>query len=145
MLPPSLFSLNVILCERVLTETDAVLSAIRIVDVYYVMRAKEGETGGSAIPLWIIVTARVPLGLSEEHFVQLQLTRPSGETLLLGDKRPVKGESNFKEAHAGFAFVANILLTPKELGIHYLSLLYDDAEVSKIPFTLLERDSDSTK
>ena len=43
MLPPYLISVSALICERILHERDKVLSAIRIVDIFYVPELPSSE------------------------------------------------------------------------------------------------------
>ena len=138
--PSSLISLSLLICERVLTEADAVMSAVRIVDVFFVTRIPELPPEKQAVPMQALLVCKFRHGDKEKHTMQLQLERPDRTIQTIGDVvKDVVGSSRFPEAPGGFNIAVQAGIIPKQLGTHYIVVLLDGVEVAREPFTLLER------
>ncbi len=126
-----------LLCERVLAEKDEVLSAIRIVDTFYVTVPKN-----RAPEIKPTVQITMLLGFkkrvsdqAEKHLLTLRSKAPSGST----EQQPTI-DLNFKaDTVAGANLIANLQLGVKEFGVFQIEVMVDDTIVTVVPFRLLER------
>jgi hypothetical protein len=85
-LPSYLISASLLVCERVLRESDNVLSAIRVVDVFYVPQ-KPPEISGDLFPLvqaYALASLRSIPGYVGKHVLQLRLINTVGESSVVG-------------------------------------------------------------
>lgn len=142
-LSDDIISASALLCERVLRETDGVVSAIRVVDLFQFIRLPEVPIDNQGVDMRILVLMKfkeTSLGPCRVGFV---LTRPDG-TL---------GEPQYTEVslvppttpytHVGLTLSVQVVVIPKQEGAYYWTILLDGAELTKVPFTLLERKQES--
>jgi hypothetical protein len=146
-LPSFLISANIFVCERVLIETDNVLSAIRLVDVFTLSKAppefainlKEGDPAFFELPmiqLWVAANIKAYPGYTGSHSVQIKLINTAGEISDIGEPRVEKFDSKWPEAHPSLGVVAQLRLAVRRLGSCYLCLFVDGEELARVPFTL---------
>jgi hypothetical protein len=137
-MPKGLISVSALLCERVLTETDKVMSAIRIVDILFVPPKSQDEYKPVLANLLLI--ARFEPDGAEEHTVEVRLLRPDGELQSFGDPRIVSLEpSPYPGTPIGINLVAQMWVTPHQTGIHYIVAYVDGEEVTRVPYSIIER------
>ena len=80
-----IISFSALLCERVLVETDRVLSAIRMVDVFIVPTERASDF---TVTFWLIATAKLEAGTPPtEILFAFTLVRPNGEREDLGQQK----------------------------------------------------------
>lgn len=124
-----------LLCERVLTEQDGVLSLIRVVD-----RLTHTIVGPEAPPEMPPVRVNWQLvlifksGAARGRFeVVLQLEAPSG--LKLGDRMvlPVF----FEGEERGVQLIAGLELDLNQEGLYWIDVLLDDSLVTRVPFRVI--------
>ena len=128
------------LCEKVLRETDDVLTAVRIVDTFYVSVPKD-------LPVEIKPTIQMTVFLSfvrvsatnaGKHQALIRVYKPSGAPL--GEDGPLKLDLVFREEGvAKCNLIISLGLGIQEFGQHRIDVSLDDKLVTKIPFRLLER------
>jgi hypothetical protein len=135
----SLISAKILICEKALQEPDGVISAIRMVDVFYFTPRAALPIDQQAVAMVMVASGQVVVGDEAEHDLEFYLVRPDGERKLLGDPTKMPFKSTIPGAPAGFAMIANIGVVPKQMGTHYFALLFDNEEVARAPFTLVER------
>jgi hypothetical protein len=133
-----------ILCERVLLEKDDVLSAIRLIDTFYVHVPKELPEGANPI---VQLTALLSFKRGAKpdtstHQAKLKIQGPSGRLREL----PVMMEFFFKPGEIASAnLVLNIGLGIKEFGRFRLDVFVDgEGPIAEIPFMLLEQTEQKT-
>ena len=124
-------------CERILREKDDVLSAIRLVDVFFV---PEDAPAGAAVQFYVCVTLKTAPAPEEEVTLEVTLVRPTGER----ERVPTPGGPSkiqrFQDDPSVPVGVTIIMLTTvrvKDMGTHYLEVTADGELAVTIPFTLL--------
>lgn len=136
---PKPISVDLTVCEKVLIEVDGVVSAIRLVDIFYVTKVPDLPEKYLAAQMVVVGAIRVQPGDPEEHTIELRLIRPSGKFVTIGEPKKARFESREPQAPGGFDFVAPIGVLAKEMGVHYFVLLLDGQESARAAFTLVER------
>jgi len=139
---PYLISANALLCEKILHEQDKVLSAIRIIDVFYVTKPPEDapkEVVSMIEPHCLAIFKTQP-GHQEKHLVEFKVLNTKGELKSLGD--PVVAEfmarSEFGNDVPGGANAAiQISIVVKNYGTYYICVYVDGEEVTRAPLTIL--------
>jgi hypothetical protein len=133
-----------VLCERVLLEKDDVLSAIRLIDTFYVHVPKQLPEGANPV---IQLTVLLSFKRGDEsdiamHQVKLKIQGPTGPVRDL----PVTIDFFFKPGEiASSNLVLNIGLGIKEFGRFRLDVFVDgEGPIAEIPFMLLEQTEQKT-
>ena len=151
----SLISLNVILCENILQETDQTYSAIRITDVFYLKRSTGNPTVVEPIKLNILAMGKTYPDDKVEHSAQLIMVFPDGERSPMGepllaifeaqyDETSILAEgSNASDIAGGFSIRAEFTVFPKKVGMYQIAVLIDGEPAARVPFTILELKSNA--
>jgi hypothetical protein len=139
-LPAKILEHTLFICEKVLHEQDGVLSAIRIVDLFYVDTATATDIPPERRAIKMAVVFRVRIADQEEHTVKLSLMRPNGQMASIVETPPTRAESRIPEVAAGINGTAEIAVLAREMGTHYFILYCDGIEVARTIFTLQSRD-----
>jgi hypothetical protein len=134
-----LVTIDLLICDRILVEADGVLSAIRLVDVFFV--DPETPDGGveKVLPMQILITSKFTQGAAKNHIVELALIRPDGERKPMVEPREVVIEAKYPDLPSGFNVLLHAAVKVKQLGTHQLVLSVDGEELRQAPFTLLPR------
>jgi len=141
-MPPSLISLNLIICEKILREADGVLSIIRIADIFYHPPRPDIPIEQQSIVISVLAIGKFNLEDTSEHSLQLRLARPDGTTDDVGESIRLalsEIETKIPDAPRGFNVIAQFGVIPKHMGTHYMTLVIDGEEVARTPFTLSEK------
>jgi hypothetical protein len=138
-MPPNVISASVLVCEKVLTEQDGVMSAIRIADVFYIPEMPEQPQGSMAIvQAYALIILKSKPGEESEHTLALKLERPDGTLVNVTDKPEVVAlKSKLPGAPGGVNMIAILNLQPKTMGTYMLRAYVDSEEVGSAPITLL--------
>lgn len=132
---------SLVLCEKVLQESDGVVSAVRIVDIFYVSQTGiEVPPEHRAVLMQMFFQAKFPAtaAVGEEHAVELILERPNGESGNVATSDAVRLVPSKVDGPKGISVVARFGVIPRQMGTHYLVILLDGKEVQRAPFTLAE-------
>jgi hypothetical protein len=115
------------ICERVLTEQDGVLSAIRMVDRVTFVVGEDGEPINPQHPITIVVVLRA--GAARGTFnVEVRREAPSGEdSLVLGAPVHLEGEER------GASLVIAALFAPEHAGLYWYDVYFEDERITRIP------------
>jgi len=134
------------LCERVLRETDEVLTAVRIVDTFYVTIPKNLPPDTKpTIQTTVLLSFVKAWGQGEaKHRGTIIVHAPSGKEL--GDKPPFELDILFKEDEvAKCNLIIAVALGIEEFGGYWIDVFVDDDNlVTRIPFKVLEREEPKT-
>ena len=130
--------------ENVLSESDNVLSAIRIVDLFTVqiqtVKAEPTTQVERIVQMRLVILSRFPPDDTFTHAFTIHLIRPNNESQALGEAFMVKPVSS--EQIPGHPKGVNLIVTvgvnPRTMGLHYIRINIDGKEISRIPFTLRE-------
>lgn len=151
-LPPTLVSINVIVCEKILLERDGTYSAIRIIDVFFFKREPSGTIEPQHVEVSVLVMGKISPEDKSEHWARLLVQKPDGKTSQIGqplravfeavidqpETYALAAGSDASKIAGGFTIVANIKIIPRQVGMHHILVIMDDIEVAKTPFTILE-------
>ncbi len=140
-LPPYLISASIFVCERILHEADGVVSAIRIVDIFYVPEPPPSMPE-NALPLvqaYGCAILKSVAGHNEEHSIQLKMINTIGEITVVGEpvKTRIGSTAGLEKVPGGATINAQLNIGVKRLGTCYLCVEVDGEEVTRAPFTLL--------
>ena len=120
-------------CERVLEEKDKVLSAIRIVDTYYLAQLVPGSATNAAPVVQLTVLASVKSGdVTGEHEITIALRTPSGA----GNKQIGQWRVLLNGGEQGANVVMNFAMQTSELGLFWFDLLFAGKLLTSIPLKL---------
>jgi hypothetical protein len=151
-MPVDLISATAFVCEKVLIEKDNVLSAIRLVDLFYATEVKLEE--GKLIPpqpspeksklqtfvsMSLLVNLKARPGYQASHSLLLRITNPAGEEKNVSDES-VQADfaAKIPEVPSGFTLIAQLNIQPKVLGNYVVHVLLDGEEVCKAYFGILK-------
>ncbi len=140
-LPPYLISVSLLVCERVLRELDNVLSAIRVVDVFYIPQ-KPPEAAGDLYPIiqaHALASLRTTPGYSGKHVIRLRLINTVGESSVIGQEDLLfQNKPELENAPSGGYITAQVNFGVKRFGTCYFCLDVDGEEISRVPITLVQ-------
>ena len=145
--PSSIDSAYVFTCENVLLEQDQVISAIRIVDLFWVADPlPEIPVENTVVKAFFAGSIRFKPGVQDiECTVQFKLIRPNGEVSPVGPPQTVKVGPTIGGAPAALAHIVPAGVSPRVMGVHYVVLMVDEREVARWAFTLLLRSGDPSE
>jgi len=132
---------SVTICQRILQETDAVFSLIRVVDIFYVDLIEGIPPEKQTISASFLASIKFPVGsFPSLETVRISLVLPDDNTTLLGtvgtpEIIPDKGIA----APLGFSVIGQVQVAANVLGTYYVVLSFEEEEVARAPFTLAER------
>jgi hypothetical protein len=128
------------LCEKVLRETDEVLSVVRIVDTFWLAAVPKGipQDVKPAIQAAMLLSfTRASASGAETHRGQVIAYKPSGTT---AKTEPLDFEILFKDEDiAKCNLIVSLAIGIEEFGLHRIDVFLDGEFMTKIPFKLLER------
>jgi hypothetical protein len=137
--PVTLLSASALICEKVLNEADNVLSAIRLVDIFKFVPVPNVPVEQRPVVITILVITRFMAAEGSEQTFDLELVRPNGETRPIGERFVAKIIPNeVPGAPAGVNIVVQIGVIPKQMGLHFVRVLFNGNELAKASFTLAE-------
>src|SRR5262245_27184295 len=131
---------NALLCERALVERDGVLSAIRIVDVFFVDPSSKIPPEERPIQMSLLFTAKFAESDESEHGMEVHLERPNESPVKIGETEPTKATGNYPNVPKGINLSVRFGVPPKVIGTHYINIMLDSRLVARIPVTLLPKD-----
>ncbi len=135
----ALLSANCIICERTLRETDSVISAIRVVDVFRTQVSAEIPVERQVVPMNVVAIIRLSSDDDTLHTVELAIIRPDGETTPNTLASNVVAPPGTNPDYPRVLFVIGALgVTPRQFGLHHIVIYLDGAEVARTQFTLEE-------
>lgn len=123
-------------CEKALVEKDGVLSLIRVVDRLTITMRKGDELLDEALPPMQVPTTLV-IGLGDltpgaRYSFRLEAEPPSGERRSLGiDWHPTPDDDRLA------TWLLNLTLTIEGEGRHWLILMAEDEEITRVPLQVL--------
>ena len=124
-----------LVCERVLRETDSVLSAIRVVDRLTAMVPPPQPQMRPAFDLTVFVSVKSG-GLAGGFEMAVALRRPSGKTTPLG-QWPVVFQGPGQEEE-GANIIVRVGLVAEEWGLHWFDVSWDGGPLTSIPVRLVQ-------
>lgn len=121
------------ICERVLQEEGGIVSAIRIVDVFFV---PEGAPEDTPISFYVVASLKTVPVPDSEVTVGITLVRTTGEheQLAQPQKYHLLSYNNDPSIPGGFNLLMQLNVKPKNMGTCYVEIEVDGTVV-RIPFT----------
>jgi hypothetical protein len=119
-------------CEKVLTERDGVLSAIRIVDTFNVEGPIDALPPLAGIPVSVLIVLKSGDVVGESH-ISLFLLSPDGTRSPFPEKMPVM----LGGAEQGASLVINFFLPPQKPGLYWVEVRWNDELLTKIAVKLV--------
>lgn len=140
-MPIDLISVSAIVCDKILTEKDDAVSAIRIVDVFLIpesIHKSSGEHPAYGVQFYILLVIKAKdVGKMR---VVLRLQSPSGEERPLRSSLPEEVTLTSKFPNSGIpvghTLTLQVNLEAKPLGTYYVRVEIDGKERIRVPFTL---------
>jgi hypothetical protein len=138
VLPDGGISASILVCEKIMKETDGVSSAIRIVDLFFVPEMPElPPTIRGMIDFQLHIAIRADPTDTTKHRVGLKIIDPTGKIDPIGQDV----EEEFTSRHGddvpkGITVNATVHFQVKHMGTHCISLVLDGVHVARVPFTL---------
>ena len=129
-----MYCVNMIVCERMLVEQDGIGSLIRMLDV---LQVAENLIATASLMLTVFSMGRSKETGDDKHTLRLDLIRPDGEVTATGLTQDISLKPALP-GPGGFNFIANVAFTPKQYGLHFFVLVYDGAEIGRVPLTVIE-------
>lgn len=123
-----------LICEKILTEKDGVVTPVRIVDTFYVKAPS--ATVSANITRGIKAVGYICLksgAVTGKHTVGLTLRSPS-DTVTRVAELPVVMEGGVQ----GVTMQVDVTLAAKELGYYRIDVSWDTEPLTSIPFRLVE-------
>jgi len=141
-IPSFIISVNLFVCERTLVEADGVLSAIRLIDIFFVPGERPIGVPEEAMPLvqaYGCALLKTKPGYVGEHSLQMKILNTIGEMTSTGDPATVKlfSKLGMEEVPGGVSIAIQLNIGVKRFGTCYLCLFLDGEEIARSPFTLL--------
>jgi hypothetical protein len=114
-------------CERVLTEADSVLSAIRMVDRITFTLGDDGEPINPHFPIAILVVLKA--GAARGTFnLEIRRETPLGEeSLVLGAPVHLEGEER------GASIVITATFSPDHAGLYWYDVYFEGQRLTRMP------------
>jgi hypothetical protein len=124
-------------CERIIREKDDVLTAMRIVDTFYVdvenlQNLAKDTTPVAQLTALISVRAGSALGDSE---IRVSLRRPDGSVRAIDQGFPV----SLSAPESGANVIVTMGVAANVLGLHWIDVLWNGQPLTSIPFRLLPK------
>jgi hypothetical protein len=142
-LPPFVISATIVVCERVLIEKDEVISAIRIVDIFYLSapppEIKPGDPLPSNLPIvsfWAVGNVKAEPAYREPHSLEVRIVNTIGEVTTIGAPITQAFDARLEPAPTASGLIAQINLGVTRFGTCYVCLYLDNEEVARSPITL---------
>jgi hypothetical protein len=136
----ALLSANCVVCERALQEVDKVLSAIRIVDIFYTAVVPDVPIDQQVVAMTVLGFLRFTADDDDNHTVELTIVRPNGDATavpIVSNYSIPKG--SVENSPKALYVHGQIGVSPKQFGLHHVVVMLDGREVTRNQFTLEER------
>jgi hypothetical protein len=120
------------LCEQILEEKDGVVSAIRVVDTYYVEPPKDLPAGKVAgIPLKMLLSLKSG-DLTGSHEIRVVLRAPNGKSIEFH-----RQQIAFKGEEQGVNLKIRFAMPAKDFGLYWFDVMSGDDVLTSIPLKLV--------
>ncbi len=141
----ALMSANCIICERAIQEKDDVLSAFRMVDLFYARSHPGLPLEQQAIPVTIVGIVRITADDVAPHSASIVIRGPDREPkyIPLTDNQVVPTAKKFHGLPKMLAFLGQMGVTP-HLGLYEVSITFDGQEVAKNQFIIVEQPAEQS-
>ncbi len=124
-----------VFCEKVLRETDSVVSLIRVVDK--VIHTRRGPSAPEIMPeMAVQLTGMLAFKstVAAEHDLRVEMIAPSGRRL--GDPQTLKLKFDGPAAPYGVMLDVTLGIESAETGTHWWEIYMDDALLTRVPLSI---------
>jgi hypothetical protein len=132
---------QLLICERVLRDEDGLHSAIRIADLFTVVPKANVSPKDRPIVLSILFTAKYDPSDEDTHTAVVQLERPDGKILDIGESGPTKILLYAPDVPKAIHIAGRFGIVPELMGLHYIVIVLDGRQVERVPFMLREAET----
>lgn len=146
-IPSYVVSTSLLVCERVLLETDGVASAIRMVDLFYIGEVP-GQPDGTfpVVQAYVLGAVRADPGHTNEHVFRIRLRNTVGESSIIAEHKglfesKVGLETAGSTAPRSMNLIVQLNLKVMRYGTCFVYLDIDGEEAARAPITLLQMPS----
>ncbi len=153
----NLSQVNMFLCDKIIVDEDHVLSAIRIIDIYYVSpRVVPGAEALSEdvrkaieeLPTVITINCLIDIKTraidTEDHQIELRMQKAdASKEIVLVPSQKVNFRPMDQDTPGGVAIGVGFHITVKSYGTTYIVALIDGLEVARTPLTIRKRPSET--
>jgi len=120
-----------LLCEKVLSEADGVLTAVRVID-RFIVSGPNPEMSPATLPLFLLIMLKSGQ-FRGPSVIKFYVETPSAQRL-----PTLEFQVNFEgDDDRGVNVVANISFQAHETGVYWFTLLYQDQPLTRIPLRVL--------
>jgi len=132
-------AVNLLICQYALTESDDVISAIRIVDAFTYAPLQGANRENQRLRFSVVAQFKANPGGSDvrKHLAEIRFLKPDGDADLI-----VRSDVDFTpkepDVPAGHTVIVNVTTAITAPGLYYVCAFFDGEEVSRIPVTLRE-------
>jgi hypothetical protein len=129
--PGGPFVSSAVVCERVLTEQDGVVSVIRIIDRLFFIADEHGEPVEPRYPLTMFVTLKA--GAARGSFtLAVSMEKPSTERVdIVTAPVLLEGEER------GVNLVLQMLFEPDQQGLYWYDVSFEGGRLTRIPLRVV--------
>jgi Family of unknown function (DUF6941) len=132
----SLLAATMLACERILHESDGVVSAIRIIDILTFTPSEEVPIERQRTPVHVLARVLTSADDEAEHVVRMSLVRPDGKRVEMGEAfRGAIPPPKVAGVPRGLTINAQIDVVPTE-GTHWIVASFDGEDVSRTPLSV---------
>jgi hypothetical protein len=143
-LPAHIISVSAFVCEKILKESDGVLSAIRIIDVFMVRDQHPARPEGEfpTVQTFACVLIKASPG-KYEHSLRVKMQNSAGEINELGEpfNLTLENKQGMGDIPTGASIQIELNIAVKRYGTYALIIYIDGEEASRVPFTILQQTS----
>jgi hypothetical protein len=120
-------------CEQVIQEKDGVLSAVRIVDTYFILPPPSGLPPNVKPGISLTVLVSVKSGDVKGTFqAKFKLRTPQAKTIALGTPKSMV----LNGGEHGANWIVKFEMPAEELGLYWFDFYWDDDVLTSIPLKL---------
>ncbi|MGO9974196.1 MAG: hypothetical protein ACLP01_15625 [Solirubrobacteraceae bacterium] len=121
------FIQTAVICERVLTEQDGAVSAIRIIDRVYFAADPTGRPLNAIHPIWFLIALKSG-GARGRYSVQVVREKPSGE------REPIlEVPVLFEGEERGPNVVVQAGFQPDQEGLYWFDVMFQGERITRMP------------
>jgi hypothetical protein len=138
-----LICINALVCERILHETEHVISLIRIVDLFWISPIPDMPIEKQHARMELFISGKLSPEDDKEHEIEIRMSRPGGSIVSIGEPYKAIMETSIDGFPRGFNLSAQLNVIPKEMGIYYFEVWFDKEFAAKVPFAIKPRTSET--
>jgi hypothetical protein len=126
-------------CEKVLIESGNVPTIVRMVDTFNLNAPKDMPAGALGVTEVVALVGVKSGDVTGTHTVKLVLWYPDGKSVQLAEN-----PATLNGGEHGHLMRYQLQLQVADMGLHWIDVLWDDEELTRIPFKLLAATPETT-